>query len=141
MITRALLLISAFAMACCTPPAVATRCNYADFEVSPYDHLIEDLPPATKAELVGRLKLRPGDVIDGAWPSGMDARLEVHGPHGFTEFLEVAGDGTFVRRGLSPGTYCFKVSASGFRSMIGTVVIDRTIGEGSPMNIELMIAE
>jgi hypothetical protein len=71
----------------------------------------------------------------------MDVRLELHGPDGFAEFVAVANDGTFRRRGLTPGTYCFKVSASGFRSMIGTVTIDRAVQADVHLAIELMIAE
>ena len=95
----------------------------------------------TATALVGRLKVRARDVKDGIWPPELDARIELHGANGFREFVAPADDGTFVRRGLRSGTYCFKLSASGFCSMLGTVVIDRTLRQAIPLEIELMIAE
>jgi hypothetical protein len=124
----------------CSLHGSARRCNFSDFNTAHYDHLIEELPATTTAELTGRFKVRPQD-IGGGWPAGLDAMMELHGPGGFTEFVRPAADGTFVRRGLTPGTYCFKVSASGFRSMVGTVVIDPAVRQETPWDIELMLSE
>ena len=85
----------------------------------------------TVAELTGRVKT----------PSGLEARIELHGPDGFREIVEVAADGTFARKGLSSGSYCFKLSAAGFRSMLGAVEIDRRKQQDARLEIELVIAE
>jgi hypothetical protein len=116
-------------------------CAFSDFESSPYDHIIEELSSVTSSEFVGRLRVRPRDVEGGVWPVGLDAKIELHGPDGFSEVLKVADDGAFGRNGLRPGRYCFKISASGFRSMLGTAVIDRTMRRTSPLEIELIITE
>jgi hypothetical protein len=120
---------------------IAPRCGFSDFEAVSYDHLIEQLPTVSVLELKGRLKVNPKDVEGGLWPAGLDARIELHGPNGFREFIEAGDDGTFIRRGLRAGTYCFKLSASGFRSAMGTVVIDPTAQQRDLLEIELMIAE
>ena len=128
-------------VASCTPQTIAPRCSFSDFEAAPYDHLIEGLPTVTGAELIGRLKIRPSEIEGGVWPEGLDARIELHGPNGFRELIEPNADGSFVRRHLRPGTYCFKLSASGFRSMLGTIVIDRTSRQSALLEVELMISE
>jgi len=143
MISRPMLAMLVLAMAACTSPRVTrpTLCNYSDFEISPYDHIIERVNGASVSEFAGRLGVRPRDVTDGVWPRGLEARIELHGPDGLTEVLRVSDSGTFERKGLRPGTYCFKVSASGFRSVLGTVVIDREARKTAPIEIELIIAE
>lgn len=127
-------------MTSCTAGGMAP-CSFSTFRASPYDHLIEDLPPATMPELVGRLRVRPMDVKDGVWPTALTAQIELHGPNGLTEILNVAADGTFARRGLQPGRYCLKVSAEGFRSTMGTAIIDHSAREGARYEIDLIIAE
>lgn len=141
MIARAVALFFGIAVAACAMHTVAPRCSFGDFEPAPYDHIIERLPDVTVAELTGRFKVRERDVVGGIWPPRLDARMELHGPNGFREFIEANEDGTFARKGLRPGTYCFKASASGFRSMLGTVVIDRSMRQHPPFEIELMISE
>jgi hypothetical protein len=133
---RTAVVVMAIAIASCAPHAVAPRCNFADFEAAPYDHLIERLPPWTTAELRGRYTIKSGD-----WIPELDPRIELHGQDGFKEFVEAADEGTFVRNRLKPGSYCFKVSAAGFRSMLGTVVIDPTLPRDVPMEIQLIISE
>jgi hypothetical protein len=140
MIGRVVLAAAILWMASCASRTLAPRCGFVDFQAAPYDHLIEQLPPVTLPELAGRLKVDP-DQITGGWPKGLDARIELHGPDGLEEFITPSDDGTFVRPGLEPGSYCFKLSASGFRSMLGTVVIDRRLRQAAPFEIELMISE
>ena len=141
MTARAAVIVVAVMLAACAHRTVAPRCGFVDFETAPYDHLIEQLPTISVVELKGRLKVNANDVAGGLWPAGLDARLELHGVNGFREFIEAGDDGAFIRKGLSPGTYCFKLSASGFRSAMGTVVIDPAAQQRDLLEIELMIAE
>lgn len=141
MTARVTIVAVAVALIACTPRMIAPHCNFSDFEAAPYDHMIEQLPAVSVAELEGRLRLNPHHVGSGLWPDGLEARIELHGADGFREFIEAGHDGTFVRRGLRSGTYCFKLSANGFRSAMGTIVIDPAAQQHDPFEIELVIAE
>ncbi len=137
---RAVTLSLAVALFACTSSTVAPLCDFSDFEPAPYDHLIEQLPSFQVAELKGRLMVRPRDVSGGVWPAGLDAKMELHGANGFREFIKAGDDGTFMRADLRPGAYCFKLSATGFRSAMGTLVVNRS-APNDPVVIELVIAE
>lgn len=120
-------------------PCRPALCRFVDFQPAPYDHIIEDAGPFVVRELRGRFKVRPDDIV-GGWPPSLDASMEIHGPNGFSERVGAADDGTFRRPGLPPGRYCFKVSASGFRSITGEIVIDPR-GAKRPIEITLMISD
>ena len=140
--SRAVFLLGILALTGCNHQRhPSTLCAFTDFEASPYDHIIEEVREITTSEFGGRLRVRPRDVTGGVWPPGLDARIELHGPDGFTEILKVGDDGTFARAGLKPGRYCYKISATGFRSMTGTAVIKPRLRSFVRLDVELIIAE
>lgn len=141
MIYRCGVIVFLLVFMACNHQNAKRTCPFTDFEASPYDHIFEEVPPVTSSQFAGRLRVRPRDVKEGIWPRGLDARIELHGPDRFAEILKVADDGTFARNGLKPGRYCFKISASGFRSMTGAAIIDRTVRRPAYLDIELIIAE
>lgn len=141
MIGRLAAVVVVAVLAACSSKPIAPRCGFSDFAAAPYDHLVEQVPVVTVVELAGRLKVRPGDFRNDAWPTGLKARIELHGPSGFSEIVEVAADGTFARKGLSSGSYCFKLSAPRFRSMLGAIEIDGRTRRDTRLEIELLIAE
>lgn len=130
------------ALACGSRPSVRPAlCGSTDFQASPYDHIIEYIEePFAARAFRGRLKARPTDVEGGILPPGMDAWVQLHGPNGFSELIKVEDDSTFVRDGLPPGRYCFKVSVGGFRSVKGQVSIDPQHAD-VPVEITVIIAE
>lgn len=133
-------LATTLALVACAPVTVAPQCNFSDFDAAPYDHIIEQLSPVSLFQFEGRLTVNSSHVEDGRWPPGLDARIELHGPDGFREFIATTDSGTFARPDLRPGPYCFKLSASGFRSAMGTVIIDPS-AQPRPLLIELVLAD
>ena len=116
-------------------------CDFTDFQPSPYDHIVnQQRETFVASELSGRLTVDPREM-GGGWPQGMDPRLELHGPDGFSEFIVVAEDGTFARKGLRAGSYCFKLSTREFRSVVGRFVIDPGNRAASVLEITMRLAD
>jgi len=136
-------LMAVLLLAGCTVSQTAREplCKFTDFQPSPYDHIVNSQrEPFVARELNGRLTVDPHDM-GGGWPAEMDPRLEIHGPDGFCEVIMVAEDGTFTRKGLRAGSYCFKLSAREFRSVLGRFVIDPRNRAGSVLEIRMALAE
>lgn len=136
-------LMAMLLLAACTVSRTVREplCKFTDFQPSPYDHIVNyQREPFVARELSGRLTVDPHDM-GGGWPPGMDPRLELHGPDGFSEVIVVAEDGTFARKGLRAGSYCFKLSAREFRSVLGGFVIDPRNRAASVFEIQMRLAE
>lgn len=115
--TRLALLVIALASTACAH--VPAACDAGSFSPSDEQIVVSAGASLTSREFAGRLRMQDQD-----WPNGLAAVIELHGPDGFREFVTVAKDGSFARRGLRPGVYCFEVSVPGMRSLIGRFVLD-----------------
>ena len=137
------LLMAMLLLAACTVSRTVSEplCKFTDFQPSPYDHIVNyQREPFVTRELKGRLTVDPREM-GGGWPPEMDPRLELHGPDGFSEFIVVAEDGTFARKGLRAGSYCFKLSSREFRSVMGGFVIDPRNRDASVLEITMRLAD
>ena len=130
---RILLLAGLLLSACTHTPA---RCGYPDFAPRPYDHIIESIGPFEATSFRGHVSSK--DIL-GPWAAQLEGQFEIHGPDGFVTTVPV-GEGGGFEYDLQPGVYCFKISAIGFRSMLGTVTLSPRAG-GQPIAISMIISE
>ena len=115
---------------------IPARCAFSDFEPRPYDHRIENAGHHDATTFQGQIV---SEDIAGPWPAGLHGQFELHGENGFVVIVTVLDEGRFQQQ-LEPCKYCFKLSAEGFRSVLGTITISRR-AHSKELTIPMIISE
>lgn len=122
-VTR-LVMMGLLAALCVQPlaaaPAPCTASSFPEDVVAPMTEYERE--PVVVAEVRGTLRSAGGE-----WPHAMRPLFELVPAAGPPHLRSVhaASDGRVRMRGIGPGIYCFRASAPGWQTVIGTLVIDR----------------
>lgn len=98
-------------------------CDANTFPADGTEHMTVEVEKAFRVRTVTGTVSSQG----GEWPEGVDVLVELQSAtgSGAAGTLSTRADrqGRFAIPGVAPGRYCLKVSARGWQSVVGTVVV------------------
>ena len=116
------------------------HCGLSDFSKTETEHVIEEI---TETFFVSNFR---GAIAprQGQWPRDHVVILEIRNleERGTkARRVPVNENGTFSQPDVAQGTYCFKASAIGWSSVMGTIQVTREAGTDSLVEIRLPLAQ
>jgi hypothetical protein len=103
-----------------TTASVDALCGVEGFTRTASDHLIVQLQQPFRVRTVRGVITSEG----GDWPPSVVVRVELRNGR-MNDIREARTDdgGRFEIRGVAEGRYCFKASAEGWQSVVGTIIV------------------
>jgi hypothetical protein len=107
---------------------------YKGFTKSPTEWYIEDLPEPLRVRSVqgSIIRLNSVDALDGVV-------FEIRDESGTVRAGVSDSRGRFRIRGVPNGTYRFKATKNGFSSIVGTVVVVKTVAKKSTITLYMAV--
>ena len=116
-------------------PSPAPQCGGDAFPPSASDHIVVELEP------VFRVRKVEGTITSeaGEWPDATTVVIQLHpsGQISAVQETRTTPQGAFAMGDVAPGTYCFKATASGWQSVVGTIVVSRDADPASQVSFEM----
>ena len=104
-------------------------CGIEGFTLSSIEHIVDEINQKILVRTV------EGKIISegGPWPKECQILFEIRKTHGPTETIEGYADneGNFEIPEVPEGTYCFKVTVEGWRSVMGIITVDKKAPKNS----------
>ena len=112
-------------------------CGLDGFTLAEEEHIIEEIE---RPFVVSSIR---GEITNdqGGWPAGQKLLFELRGMAKDSKVLHTEADrvGNFVLKGIPDGKYCFKVTADGWRSVMGVIFVHKKTNPKEIIVIHLLL--
>lgn len=112
-------------------------CGLEGFTKSESEHIIREInKPFEVREIKGQIKNEVGD-----WPEGTSVLFEFRERDKNSKIKKVLSDknGIFKIKRVENGIYCFKATANGWQSVVGTIIVSQETAQKNDITFEMLL--
>jgi len=111
-------------------------CGLEGFYESPLEHIIVEIK---QPFIVRKVKGKIGIVDNHPWPKDIRVLFEIRGlpRDGRIKKAYADGNGKFVIKNIPEGQYCFKATAEGWQTVMGTIIVNKKASRKSKIVFDM----